>query len=122
MTRTTQYILFWYIAETVPPAVEDELNRKEREQDNTYQEAPPFGRNLTLQKRIEMDSKDYDPVRHENTGVNEDEKQYVSSLVSVEEAIEKLGHKTVGADVVRRGWNAIRKRLEMEEVERSEDA
>ena len=72
-----------------------------------------------MKKRIEMESegedKAYKPVRHENTGVNEDEALYESYLIPIEEAIQKLG-KSISADVVRRGWEAIELRRQMEEM------
>ena len=58
--------------------------------------------------------KDYEPIRHQNTGVNDDEALYESYLMTVDEAISKLG-KGVSADVVRRGWEAIQLRQNMED-------
>ena len=113
VTRKTQYILFWYIAETVPPNLEVSLSAREKEQDMAYQYPPKFEANVTLKERIEME-KDYEPIRHQNTGVNDDEALYESYLMTVDEAISKLG-KGVSADVVRRGWEAIQLRQNMED-------
>ena len=78
-----------------------------------YQYPPKFETNLTLKERIEME-KGYEPIRHPNTGVNDDEALYESYLMTVDEAISKLG-RGVSADVVRRGWEAIQLRRNMED-------
>ncbi len=62
-----------------------------------------------------MEPEGYEPVRHENTGVNEDEALYESYLLPIETAIAKLGDESVSADVVRKGWGAICLRREMED-------
>ena len=67
---------------------------------------------MTLKERGEMDE-DYEPIRHENTGVNAEEALYESYLMPVHEAIGKLG-RGVSADVVRKGWEAIQLRQRME--------
>ena len=110
-----QYVLFWYIAETVSPEMEDHLSLMEKAESGAYQQPEPWKSGLTVKQRIGMESTGYEPIRHENTGVDEDEAMYVSSLVSVEEAIMKLGHQSIAADVVRRGWAAIQRRRHMEE-------
>lgn len=112
--RSTQYILFWYIAETLPPDLEASLSAQEKEQGMAYQYPPKFEAGMTLKQRIEMEGEGYEPVRHENTGVNEDEALYESYLMPVEEAVEKLG-RSISADVVRKGWEAILLRRQMEE-------
>ena len=55
----------------------------------------------------------YEPVRHENTGVDEEEALYESYLVPVGEAIKRLG-RGVSADVVKKGREAIKLRRQME--------
>ena len=115
-STTTQYILFWYIAETVPPEVEDSLHAQTATQGNAYQYPPKYPADLTFAERIQLEPVGYEPVRHENTGVDAEEALYESYLLPVEQAIEKLGH-SVSADVVRRGWAAICLRREMEEQE-----
>ncbi|KAL8949516.1 MAG: hypothetical protein Q9222_004373 [Ikaeria aurantiellina] len=114
VTRSTQYILFWYIAETLPPDVEAALSQEPDEERVAYQKPPPFPSNMALAERIEVENGKYEPVRHENTGVNEDEALYESYLLPVQEAQEKL-KGTIMADVVRRGWETICTRRDMEE-------
>ena len=113
VARKAQYILFWYVAETVSPDLEVSLSAQEREKGMAYQYPPRFETNLTLKERIEME-KGYEPIRHLNTGVNDDEALYESYLMTVDEAISKLG-RGVSADVVRRGWEAIQLRQSMED-------
>ncbi len=114
MSRSAQYILFWYIAETLPPDLEVSLSVQESEQAMAYQYPPKFEPSLTLKQRIEMEGAVYEPVRHANTGVDEEEALYESCLMPVEEAIAKLG-RSISADVVRRGWEAICLRRQMED-------
>jgi hypothetical protein len=110
-TRGSQYVLYWYIAETLPPALETEL---ETEVGAPYKPPPPFPRDLTLRDRIKLEPEGYEPVHHEGTGVDEDEQRYESYLVSCEEAITKLGRNSVMADVVRQGWEGIQNRIAIE--------
>lgn len=115
VTRSAQYLLFWYVAETIPPSMEVELNTRATKSGGLYESPPLFERGLTIKQRIEMEQIDYEPVRHENTGVDEDEALYLSSLVPIDEAISKLDPRSISADVVRKGWQAILKRREKEE-------
>lgn len=62
-----------------------------------------------------MEPEGYEPIHHEGTGVDEEEAEYKSYLVPVEEAVAKLGTNGVMADVVMRGWKAIQERYQMEE-------
>ncbi|KAF6222727.1 hypothetical protein HO133_000774 [Letharia lupina] len=114
VTRTAQYILFWYIAETVPPDLEVSLSAQEKEQGMAYQYPPKFSPEMTLKERMEMEREGYEPIRHENTGVDAEEALYESYLMPVEEAIEKLG-RGISADVVRKGWEAIQLKHKMED-------
>ncbi|KAL8714214.1 MAG: hypothetical protein Q9220_001943 [cf. Caloplaca sp. 1 TL-2023] len=114
VTRSTQYILFWYIAETLPPDVEAALSRESEEEHEAYQRPPAFPTDMALAERIQVEEAKYEPVRHENTGVNEEEALYESYLLPIQEAQEKL-RGTIMADVVRRGWEAICARKYMEE-------
>ncbi|KAG8534195.1 uncharacterized protein KY384_001039 [Bacidia gigantensis] len=116
VSRRTQYVLFWYIAETVPPEMERELNKRGMESGGAYQPPDKWEKGLTLKQRVNMEVKGYEPVRHEGTGVDEDEKLYVSALIDIEEAIQKLGPQSISGDVVRKGWEAIERRKQMEEV------
>ena len=117
VAREVQYILFWYIAETLPPALEVEVSEMEKMKGMAYQTPPAFERSMLLKERIALEVEGYEPVRHENTGVDEEEMLYRSELVSIEDAIQKLGGRGVSADVVRRGWILISRRGEMEEGE-----
>lgn len=112
--RSAQYILFWYIAETLAPDLEASLSAQASEKGTAYQYPPKFEPGLTLKQRIEMKGEGYEPVRHADTGVNEEEALYESYLMPIDEAIEKLG-KSISADVVEKGWEAICLRRQMEE-------
>ncbi|KAH9873195.1 hypothetical protein J1614_005593 [Plenodomus biglobosus] len=112
-----QYILYWYIAETLPPALEADL---ETEAGAPYKPPPPYPQGLSLRERIKMEPEGYEPLHHEGTGVDEGEKLYVSELVSVEEAVRKLGKDSVLADVVLRGWKGIKDRFAIEDAATSE--
>ena len=90
-----QYILYWYIAETVPPDVEIALNKQEEDAKHhdsraPYQYPPKYPLNLDLRDRIAMEPKGWLPVRHDNTGVDADEALYESYLLPIEEATQKL--------------------------------
>ena len=117
VAREAQYMLFWYIAETLPPNDEVEISEREKAEGMVYQTPPAFERAMSLRERAALEGESYEPVRHENTGVNEEEMLYKSELASIEEAIQKLGGRGISADVVRRGWVLITRRREMEEKE-----
>lgn len=109
-----QYVLYWYIAETLPPDVEIEL---ETEVGAAYKPPPAYPYELTLRERMKLEPEGYEPRHHEGTGVDEEEATYESHLVSVDEAVSKLGGRhSVMADVVMRGWKGIQDRLAMEEA------
>jgi hypothetical protein len=114
-----QYMLHWYIAETLPPSLEAELDTRAGE---AYKPPPPFPKDLTLRERIKMEPEGYEPLHHKNTGVDEEEQAYLSFLVPVEEAVKKLGRRSVMADVVLRGWKGIQERLSMEDAVASQGA
>ena len=109
---THQYVIFWYIAETLPPQLEPELETKK---DEPYKNPPQFPPDLTLKERVKMEPEGYEPVHHENTGVDEEEQTYTSYLLPIEEAVDKLGRRGVMADVVVSGWNGILERFAAEE-------
>ena len=77
-----------------------------------------FETNMTLKERIRIDEdKDYEPSRYECPGVDAEEPEeasYHSYLMPVEEAIESL-RWGVSGDVMRKGWEAIQLRREMED-------
>ncbi|KAF2449951.1 hypothetical protein P171DRAFT_351297 [Karstenula rhodostoma CBS 690.94] len=111
--HTKQYLLFWYIAETLPPDVEPLLETPSNE---PYKQPPAYPAGLTLKERVAMEPEGYEPLHHEGTGVDEEEQTYESHLVTVEEAIRLLGGTDdVMADVVRRGWEGIQQRQSMEQ-------
>ena len=107
-------MLFWYIAETVPPDVESSLESPTSTPSAAYQQPPRYPADMTLAQRIALEPENYAPVRHENTAADTDEAFYVSHLLSIETALQKL-EGTVSADVVRKGWTAICLRREMED-------
>ena len=137
-SRSTQYLLFWYIAETLPPALDFAVpapppaTDSQKPQPKTipsndsssqsqlhiqhppYERPPPFPKDLTIAQRLAQEPEGYEPIRHENTGVDAEEKTYVSYLIPVDEAVRKL-EGTVMADVVRRGWRGVRNRRYLEE-------
>ncbi|KAK4999417.1 hypothetical protein LTR60_007585, partial [Cryomyces antarcticus] len=149
---SVQYLLFWYVAETVPADVEAIMSARERAaaaaaaaavpdtntvspaaaartaastshangallSRPTYAPPPPFPPALPLRARICQDSQPdgtaYEPVRHAGTGVDAEELLYESRLLPIAEARGKL-RGSVMADVVRVGWEAVGRRLEME--------
>ena len=114
VSHTAQYVLFWYIAETLAPDIETSVNNEAEAQGMTYQRPPRFPAELTLAERVKQDGNGYEPVRHENTGVDAEEAQYASYLLSIPDAMEKL-KGTVMTDVVRKGWKGVQSRWEMEE-------
>ena len=68
-----------------------------------------------------MEPEGYEPVHHEGTGVDEEEQEYESFLLPIEEAVIKLGRKGVMADVVLKGWKGIQDRLAMEALPDAEN-
>jgi hypothetical protein len=110
---TVQYLLYWYIAETIPPQLEKEL---ETGAGAPYKPPPPYPNGLTLRARVQMEPEGYEPIHHEGTGIDEEEQAYQSFLVPIEEAVQKLGRTGVMADVVLRGWQAIQDRYTLEDA------
>ncbi|KAF2824799.1 hypothetical protein CC86DRAFT_326033 [Ophiobolus disseminans] len=112
-----QYTMFWYVAETLPPDLETDL---ETDVGAAYKPPPAYPNNLTLRDRIKQEPEGYEPLHHKNTGVDEEEQTYESFLVSVEEAVKRLGRNSVMADVVLKGWKGIQDRLAIEDAATSE--
>jgi len=115
----SQYVLFWYIAETVPPDVEASLNKSMEESATAenptpYQYPPKYPEDLSLESRVEMEEGGYEPVHHKNTAVDSEEALYESYLLPVEEAIYRLRWTPLQHEIVRCGWNAICARYEFE--------
>jgi hypothetical protein len=108
-----QYVLYWYIAETLPPDVEEQL---QTEAGAAYKPPPPFPKDLSLRDRIKLEPEGYEPLHHEGTGVDEEEQTYESFLVTVDEAVKKMGRNSVMADVVLKGWKGIQDRLTIEDA------
>ncbi|KAF2092155.1 hypothetical protein K490DRAFT_70817 [Saccharata proteae CBS 121410] len=106
----TQYVLFWYIAETVPPDVEEAV---------AYVAPSQYPPGLNISERIKMDD-GYEPVRHANTGVDEEEALYESYLLPAAEAMSKV-RGTIMADVIRKGWEGIRARQAWETAQQTEN-
>ena len=109
LSATSQYMLFWYAAETVPSGVERQYSSNAR----LYQPPPAFPESTTIKQRIgedevEKDGKQtiYEPLWHEGTGVDEEEAQYKSYLLPIEEARQKL-KGSVMEDVIKRAWEAV---------------
>lgn len=112
-----QYILSWFVGETVPQRVEESYVGVVR----PFSSPESFPREGTLLDRIEQETvgegTGYEPVRHENTGVDEEEALYTSKLVDVQEAIS-LVKGTAFEFVIKTGWAGIHCRREREEVDR----
>ena len=114
-SKRTQYLLHWYISETLPP--EDETSLSSSSSRN-YADPPPYPADLTLAKRMDLEEDGYEPMRYEGTGVDEEEALYTSELVPVEEALRRLGRNSM-ADVVAIGWERIQARMRHEEEPRT---
>ncbi|KAI9747984.1 MAG: hypothetical protein M4579_007342 [Chaenotheca gracillima] len=118
LTATSQYMLFWYIAETLPPDLETALNVKTDagpmwQDQPAYQYPVKYPFELTLAARQALEPEGYEPVRHPNTGVDDEEALYESKLLPIEKALELL-RGTIQEDVIRTGWSAIRQRFDIE--------
>ncbi|EMD01156.1 hypothetical protein BAUCODRAFT_199004 [Baudoinia panamericana UAMH 10762] len=131
LTATSQYILSWYAAETVPKDVEESCSNASSvgagSSTRNYVTPPPFPMTLTLRQRLAMDllanasgtETVYEPKRHEGTGVDEDELLYISELLPIKDAREKL-RGSVMEDVIRRAWEAVQLRMRLEDHERAQ--
>jgi len=119
LSSRSQYILFWYAAETLPPEIETSYAVDARA---LYASPPPFPTSMTLAQRVALDSIKaddgtqavYEPVHHENTGVDEEEACYVSYLLPIADARHRV-KGSVMEDVIRRAWEAVQLRFRMEE-------
>lgn len=110
-SKRTQYLLHWFIAETLPPDLETSIGPPPASQ--AYQEPPPYPANLRLVDRLALEPDGYEPTRYDNTGVDSDEANYMSYLLPIEEAIQKLGKNSMG-EVIAVGWERIQARLAAE--------
>lgn len=133
LTTTAQYVLFWYVAETVPSDVEKSYhdvatalvtsdNSGGGTQQQVYRPPAPYPKDLAIKARIAQDAIShgegtpaiYEPFHHENTAQDEEEMCYRSHLLSIADARRVL-KGSVMEDVVRRGWEGIQLRMKMEE-------
>jgi hypothetical protein len=113
MSRGIQYLLHWFIAETLPPDVEQTIGPPPVSRE--YQQPPPYPSDLSLIERVTSEPADYEPPRYENTGVDSEEALYSSRLMPVREAISKLRGSSM-ANVVNTGWERIQARLMAEKA------
>ncbi|EDU39739.1 hypothetical protein PtrSN002B_006852 [Pyrenophora tritici-repentis] len=115
---TRQYVIYWYVAETLPPDAEVIL---ETQAGDAYKPPPSYPQRLSLKDRIKQEPEGYEPRHHENTGVDAEERTYKSELMSVEDAVGlmRAGFPSMGcvmADVVLKGWEGIQQRFAMEDA------
>ncbi|EME48632.1 hypothetical protein DOTSEDRAFT_97187, partial [Dothistroma septosporum NZE10] len=123
---TRQYLLFWYAGETVPQDAEAQYqqqaeNASQSSGKQIYRPPPPFPQDMTIRQRIGLDARleedgkkaVYEPVKHEGTGVDEEEMLYTAALVPINEAMRKLRGR-LEADVVNRAWEGIQLRMRLE--------
>lgn len=124
LSSRSQYLLFWYAAETLSSEIEESFRATDNAAGVTrpYQPPPAFPVDTTLTLRIAQDvttaadgKRDvYQPFHHPNTSMDDGEEEfYESYLIPIEEAQRRL-RGGVMSDVVRRAWEAIQLRLEME--------
>lgn len=125
LSRSKQYLLFWFAAETLPENLE--MEGDEMQAGRNYRVPPPFPEAMTVKDRIALDQAPetsdreyaYEPKWHAGTGVDDEEKLYKSYLLPIDEACKKL-KGSVMEDVVRRGWEAIKQRMNIEDGWRDE--
>ncbi|KAI9803662.1 MAG: hypothetical protein M1833_000574 [Piccolia ochrophora] len=116
-TSASQYILFWYIAETIPPDTDNspiDVDADPPSVPQPYQPPVKYPSHMTLSARVALEPMGYEPVHHENTGVDSEEAFYVSYLMPIPEAAQKL-QGTIQEQVVVGGWEAICRRWKMED-------
>ncbi|PSN68350.1 hypothetical protein BS50DRAFT_609977 [Corynespora cassiicola Philippines] len=113
--KTIQYAAFFYIAETLPPDLDEEPLESHAGRP-LFKAPPPYPDDLFLRDRVKMEPEGYEPKHHQNTGVNDEEQSYQSYLVPISRAVELLGKDDVRSHVILRGWEAIKARYTMEKV------
>jgi hypothetical protein len=116
VSARTQYLLFWYIAETLPAEVETVISARTETSTTSpspYREPPLYPSNLRLIDRVRAEEDDYVPPKHEGTGVDDEELLYRSSLLGINDAIAKLENSVMAA-VVKEGWEAVQERIQQE--------
>ena len=123
LTTTSQYILFWYAAETLPEACEEAYAEGSggEGRERIYQSPPAFPAGQMLRERIALDDRKtdgqdfvYEPRWHPGTGVDEEAKLYQSYLLPIDEACRKIKN-SVMEDVIRRAWAGVLRRMEVED-------
>ncbi|KAF4555509.1 Hypothetical protein D9617_2g054700 [Elsinoe fawcettii] len=127
VSARTQYVLFWYVGETLDWREEERCNALALtvegrsvigEETRSFVEPREWKEGVTVTERktwdVDEEGRIREPVCHSGTGVDGDEILYEKYLVPIEEAVQKL-KGTVMADVVKRGWELIAKRDVMEE-------
>ncbi|KAF2226823.1 hypothetical protein BDZ85DRAFT_191643 [Elsinoe ampelina] len=125
VSARTQYIVLWFVGETLDWREEERCNAVavereggEGEETRSFVEPRGLKEGVTVKERMAWDVNEQgrvrEPVCHPGTGVDSDEMLYEKYLMPIEEAVEKL-KGTIMADVVRQGWELIAKRDVMEE-------
>lgn len=114
LSPTKQYMLSWFVAETVPEEVEASYDGL---QGRLYTPPPRFPESMTLTQRIALDQPSsaevYQPLWHEGTGVDEEELLYKSHLLPIDEARRRLAG-SIMEDVVKKGWEAVQLKMRIE--------
>jgi hypothetical protein len=67
LTKTRQYLIHWYVCETLPPSVEEAMTSDPK---SPYQ-SPPLFDCLTLDERLAEEPNGYEPKWHAGTTVND---------------------------------------------------
>lgn len=110
-SKRTQYLLHWFVAETLPPDLEMSMGPPPASR--AYQEPPLYPADLRLVDRLALEPDGYEPTRYDNTGVDSDEANYTSYLLPIGDAIEKLGKNSM-REVIAVGWERVQARLAVE--------
>ena len=138
MRSDIQYICSWYIAETLPPAIEQNLNQESSRKAtssaehgptaemspvpaqtettprlNIYAKPPTSLREEPLDVRMALEPQGWQPTRVERSTTQKDELYYRASLLSISEACKKLKDPVIEY-VVKEGWRMVEERLKIE--------
>lgn len=116
--NTTQYLVAYYIAETLPPDLEEKAQKMSAStatptNPRPYQPPEVFSSTLTLKQRMAQEPEGYEPVHHTRTGVDADELTYESHLLPIEDACGLVKGK-IHEHVIRTGWSLIQQRMQEE--------
>ena len=101
--RGSQYILHWYIAETVPPDEESKISRLEEERKERYAPPPPFERERTLRQRIAEDgvgrnNKEREGNRSRNEDLQDVDGKTGKEIVEQDVWYEPVRHEGTGVE------------------------